>query len=354
MARALLTYAVFVQLVLALVAGPGTGHALATGSAGRPDTPGGTHGTARLEFALIGDVLYSTGEDPAFDQLVAAINGDRWIRWVLHAGDIKSGSSPCSDQLFRQRFEMFQRFRRPFVLVPGDNEWTDCHREAAGGYSPLERLAALRRTFYPVPGQTLGARPMPVETQAHTAGLEEFPEHVRWTAGNPAFNVVFATLHVVGSANGTAPFPGRTVADDAEVQRRTRAALAWLAETFQVARRRGSAGVFLMMQADPYFEDPPGSERRRAFDELLLALEREAVRFGRPVLLAHGDTHYFRYDKPLASSVTGRRIETFSRVETFGAADVHWVRVVADPRDPGVFQVRAEIVEANRLEHPVP
>ena len=31
----------------------------------------------------------------------------------------------------------------------------------------------------------------------------------------------------------------------------------------------------------------------------LQALEQEVVRFGRPVALAHGDSHYFRVDKPL-------------------------------------------------------
>ena len=42
------------------------------------------------------------------------------------------------------------------VLTPGDNEWTDCHRVAAGEYQPLERLAKLREVFYPVPGMTIG------------------------------------------------------------------------------------------------------------------------------------------------------------------------------------------------------
>ena len=35
------------------------------------------------------------------------------------------------------------------IYVPGDNEWTDCHRANNGGYDPLERLAFLRAMFYP-------------------------------------------------------------------------------------------------------------------------------------------------------------------------------------------------------------
>jgi hypothetical protein len=50
----------------------------------------------------------------------------------------------------------------------------------------------------------------------------------------------------------------------------------------------------------------------------------------------HGDSHYFRVDKPLLDD-QGRRLENFTRVETFGdnAAtglnDVQWVKALVDP-----------------------
>jgi hypothetical protein len=44
----------------------------------------------------------------------------------------------------------------PFVFVPGDNDWTDCHRRA-GAYDPLERLARLR-VFFAGPADP---RPLP-------------------------------------------------------------------------------------------------------------------------------------------------------------------------------------------------
>lgn len=48
---------------------------------------------------------------------------------------------------------------------------------------------------------------------------------------------------------------------------------------------------------------------------------------------------YFRVDQPLRRSAApdaGRLIETFLRVESPGAGDVHWVRVVVDPSLPEV------------------
>ena len=43
------------------------------------------------------------------------------------------------------------------------------------------------------------------------------------------------------------------------------------------------------------------------------------------------------------------RLENFTRVETFGAEDVHWVRVSVDPDSKGVFSFEPVIVEANNF-----
>lgn len=38
---------------------------------------------------------------------------------------------------------------KPVVYVPGDNEWTDCHRTNTGSYNTLEHLPHLRRVMCP-------------------------------------------------------------------------------------------------------------------------------------------------------------------------------------------------------------
>lgn len=67
-------------------------------------------------FALIGDMPYSPTNSFRFGGLVEEINRAEGLEWVIHVGDIKGGSSPCT----------------------GGNDWTDCHRS---GYQPLDRLA---------------------------------------------------------------------------------------------------------------------------------------------------------------------------------------------------------------------
>jgi hypothetical protein len=73
----------------------------------------------------------------------------------------------------------------------------------------------------------------------------------------------------------------------------------------------------------------------------------------------HGDSHYHRVDRPLLDA-RGRRLENFTRVETFGDNqgngnnDVHWVKVTVNPRSREVFSYQAQIVPANRTAVPAP
>jgi len=67
----------------------------------------------------------------------------------------------------------------------------------------------------------------------------------------------------------------------------------------------------------------------------------------------HADSHYFRVDKPLLDS-QGRRLENFTRVETFGDNqgngnnDVHWGKALVDPHSRDVFAFQVQIVPENR------
>ena len=293
-------------------------------------------------FALIGDMPYGPNGVDKFENVLVDINEDTGVDWVLHVGDIKTGGSSCSDDFFKDRLAIFQRFEDPFIFIPGDNEWTDCHRETAGGFDPLERLDVLRGLYYPEPGKALGGGSIQMVTQAAQAEYRDYPEHVRWVKEG----VVFAGLHIVGSANSMAPFSGRTEKHDAEAENRMNAAIVWMREAFAEAHRLNSPGVFLMIHANPQFETP-GS----VFTPFLQILEEEVIRFDRPVVMAHGDSHYFRIDKPLMGTASRQRIENFTRVETFGAGDIHWLRVQVNPKDVNVFSIRQEIVNANRVDH---
>jgi hypothetical protein len=306
---------------------------------------GGTAHPTRFDIGLIGDLPYSAADEQQFPHLMQAVN-DANLAFVVHNGDFKSGVSPCSTDLFASRLALFHTSKHPLIYLPGDNEWTDCHREPAGGYDPLERLVTLRQMFFPG-DQSLGQRPLPLTRQSSDPPYAKFRENVRWTYGD----VVFVGLHVVGSNNNL----GRTPAADAEYVERNAATMVWLKQGFELAKRQGAKGLMLIMQANPYIEDrwpddyvrglriarPPSPPS--GFSDFLTALETEVLAFEKPIVLVHGDTHYFRMDKPLFSPGSTSTITHFTRVETFGTPNMHWVRATIDPADPQVFQFKPEL-----------
>jgi hypothetical protein len=253
-------------------------------------------------FGVIGDIPYGDAEIAKFPARIQDINADRDLKFVTHVGDIKNGSSVCSDEYFANIRTQFDSFEHPLVFTPGDNEWVDCHRTNNGAYNPLERLDRLREVFFNEPGKTLGAT-MPVKTQENL-GL---PENVRFEQNRVAFSV----LNVQGSNNSLQPWTGfgettATPEQVAEVEYRTDAVLAQIRETFADAGRRNSRAVVLMTQADMF--DPSllaaattNPEIMSGFREIVAAIVEETNSFDAPVYLINGDSHVFAENQPLAA-----------------------------------------------------
>jgi hypothetical protein len=120
-----------------------------------------------------------------------------------------------------------------FSIHVGDIFWYPCSDE-----------------MYPRPESSLGRSTVTVDTQSAHPAFAEFVEHARWSQ----HDVVFTTLHVVGSGNATQPFPGRTDADDQAARRRVEAALTWLHESFAHATSQSATAVIVAFHANPGFD----------------------------------------------------------------------------------------------------
>lgn len=305
-----------------------------TRSAAAGKAQGGSGGKAASTLAVIGDTPYGDEQRAAFPELVQDVNADPKVRGVLHVGDIKNGSSTCTTERFEDLRGLYDTFADPFLYTPGDNEWTDCHRPAAGGFLPTERLAALREVFYPTPGVSTGGRPQRVSTQASDPRHAEFVENVRWNRSD----VTFATVHVVGSNNGRQPWFGAAETPEqrtirlAEVERREAAALAWIDEAFADATRRDASGVVLAMQADTIIGT------REGFEAINARIERLASRFDGEVLLLQGDTHRYLVDRPFAGA------PNLTRLVVEGETADEWLRLTVDPRGTRLFSWTRERV----------
>ncbi|MFC7596451.1 hypothetical protein ACFQU3_14130 [Terrabacter sp. GCM10028922] len=311
--------AALAALVLLPALGAG---ATVSASAAQADDLSAQQKAGHFGFAVIGDVPYGAAQIAAFPSMVDRINAEPGLALAVHVGDIKNGSSPCTDEYSAMIRTQFDRFVAPLLYTPGDNEWTDCHRVAAGGYDPLERLAAVRETFFAQPGRTRGADPITVDSQA-ARGL---PENVSLRRQG----LSMATLHVVGSNNDLAPWTGLGLTSPtreqvAEERARMDATIDLVRETFAQARLRHDRAVVLFQQADmfdPTFAPTPAGTS--SFNPLVQVLVDEASRFDGEVYLFDGDSHHYNVDQPLA---TGSRWLGYYDVE--GVAD-NLTRVTVD------------------------
>jgi hypothetical protein len=287
-----------------------------------------------FRFVALGDMPYGdkTKALPRFRALIDLVNA-RKPAFTIHVGDIKSGSEPCSDAVLQEQLDFMNMFEAALVYTPGDNEWTDCHRKAAGGFDPLERLQRLREMFFIGP-QSLGKSPMAIERQSETMPEHKvFVENARFSRAQ----VHFATLHVVGSNNGLEPRDRRA---SNEFFDRDAANLAWLSETFAKAGRENAMAMVIAMQADMFEFDFGhfGKDAHLTYSGFINIAERlleEARAFARPVLLIYGDSHNFRVHTPFR-----KRLPNMIGLEVFGADQMHAVEVLVDTDDAAVFALR--------------
>jgi hypothetical protein len=290
-------------------------------------------------FALIGDMPYSVPEIDTARAIIAEIGRDRSIAFIVHDGDIKSGGEPCTDALLTARRDDFNASRHPFVLVPGDNEWTDCHRRSNGGFDPEERLAKLRELFY-AGEESLGQRRIPLTRQgAIQPDFAPYRENVRWEFES----TLIVGMNLPGSNNNW-KMPNDRGGDNREFEARLKANTAWLADAFKLAQEKNLKALMVIIQANPDFE---GGEAEKAksrpgyrdgYAEFRGQLAAGAKAFGKPVVIVHGDTHSLQINKPVKDE-TGALVPNITRLETYGSPFLGWVKVTVDPANPEIFKL---------------
>ena len=74
-------------------------------------------------------------------------------------------------------------------------------------------------------------------------------------------------------------------------------------------------------------------------------MKANAIKFGKPVLIIHGDQHRLIIDKPLMQA--GRVIYNATRLMVYGDREVQGVLVTVDPEDIDVFGFKSLTVPEN-------
>ena len=329
---------------------------------------------ATFSFALWGDMPYAKNGDNTtatsstetpLTRLIKSINASK-VSFSIFDGDTKDGSSFCTDTtLADDAKKVFNSLTMPTVYVLGDNEWTDCHRINNNNYNSLERLDFLRQNMFNT-NLSFGAKPLTLTRQGAPSAI--YSENSRWAKGN----VVFVTLNIPGSNNNKVN-PADCIstkskrtqadcdADNAEYVARDKANIDFMKESFQTAKDGAAAGIMIVIQGDPVFDFPETEtvdERATAlptlaphdgYDNFIAALLAETKAFTGQVVLVHGDSHFYKIDKPMMLQSIKREdmVKNFTRVETFGSPSNHWIKVTVTPSNANVFTFEPVIVTGN-------
>jgi len=221
---------------------------------------------------VLGDAPYNAREIEQLDRIIEEMNAQP-LEFVVHVGDIGSSSldEACGDAWLEARKRQFAKIRHRFILVPGDNEWSDCK-------DPPARLVRWRELFCEKPGA--------------------YCEHQRWQA----HGWVLATLNVPGNNNN---------AGHPEHAPRMAAVTQFLRESAEAAAGRN--GLVIFMQANPF-----DVVRRSGYAALRAELAALGRRMPGRVVVIHGDTHLYKDDEPLPG---------LRRVEVWGSPFVRWTRL---------------------------
>jgi len=287
-------------------------------------------GTAQASstVAVYGDAPYGPDAFAGTPSFIQNINADPDVSLVMHVGDIHSGSQQCTESYDQSVFDMWTAFVDPLVYVPGDNEWSDCHKvkEFGGKYNsstgqidyltdpgtgllayeggnPVKNLALVRSMFFPTPGESLGQNPIAVTSQAQTGQRgnttdKNYVENVMWEKSN----TLFFTLNIPGGSNNDADIwygsPNASAEQLAEIQQRNAADLHWINTAFAQAARDHVGAIVIQSQADMWdIEDTAAHQTN--YEPFIAKIAEKTASFGKPVLTFEGDSHKYRSDNPL-------------------------------------------------------
>lgn len=269
----------------------------------------GTAQAQSFSFGLWGDMPYAkAGDEPKMPAILHSINRAP-LDFSIFVGDIKDGSSKCTDDVYTRGQAMFNSMFKPVIYIPGDNEWTDCHRLNNGGYDALERLGHLRQVMF-ADQLSHGQQKIRLQSQADSDGL--YKENKRISHKG----LVFATFNIPGSNNNKVlddkdctKKSARTLAQceqsNAEYLARDAANIRWLSASFEAAKAAKSRGIVLAFQGDPGFDLPETEDLDESkaasvsgYQTFLQQVVQETEKFDGQVLLVHGDTHFSKWTSP--------------------------------------------------------
>ena len=250
------------------------------------------------QFVVMGDMPYTDTEYALLepDGAIAAAIKALDPQVLIHLGDFKKARLSCGDELYKDHYRQIAYLNpHKTVYTPGDNEWTDCDRfNTSVRHDELERLNYLRQLFFYQDEHQLSKGIPGLVRQ------ENFIENARWQINQ----LVFATLHIVGTNNGRKEILRSNIQHALDAaDHRDQFNEKWLQQLFATAE--SAPAMVIVFHADMFDFDhikpacsadkPTDCDGYRLMRDLI---KNKAAQFKKPVLVIHGDSPAYCLHQP--------------------------------------------------------
>ena len=247
-----------------------------------------------VAFTVIGDVPYGDTQLEGLVNLIEKHNAQEASEFVVHVGDIKKGSVPCEENVYKDVSTILKKIKAPTFIVLGDNEYNDCD-------NPNEGLE-FWNTYFLQFNKNWNFKHV-VSNQPNRI------ENFNWIQNN----VLFIGLNIVGSSVHNAD----------EWQTRLTENGIWVQQLIDTNKNNIEAIVIFshanMVEA--------GADKFKPFTDLFRTAAKD---FTKPILLVNGDGHFWIKDNPYEE-------KNITRVQITGGADALKVSIDTSNENPFSF-----------------
>jgi len=210
-----------------------------------------------IVFSVMGDVPRSDKEDILIQEQIKSHNELSQSEFMFHVGDIKTGKSPCDEEVYSKVAGYLKKLNVPTFIVPGDNEWNDCSDPESAWNYWAKYFMEFENNWK-------------LETKVYRQNEEK--ENFAFSSKG----VLFIGINLVGGL----------VHDSTEWRERHFSNAQWVEEQFNKNKKDVRAAV-IIAQANP------DDKHRDFMSKFLISAEQ----FSKPIIFIHGDGHRWIYEE---------------------------------------------------------
>jgi len=205
----------------------------------------------------MGDVPRSDKEDILIQEQIKLHNELSQSEFMFHVGDIKTGKTPCDEEVYSKVAGYLKKINVPTFIVPGDNEWNDCDDPDSAWRFWVKYFMEFENNWK-------------LETKIYRQ--TETKENFAFTSKD----VLFIGLNLVGGL----------VHDSTEWRERHNNNALWVETQFSKNKNDVRAAV-IITQATP----------NEKHDDFMTKFLISAEQFTKPIIFIHGDGHRWIYEE---------------------------------------------------------